>query len=842
MKSARDLERATRGEGGDSAAFPTAEKGQEDHMRRYRTVIAGLALAIGLVGCAGQNPGETPPACAWAAVAEPGARIQAMVLGTAKFAVPEDAPAGYLLIGDAASIPAINSIIEVVPRHIPLEVYLEQQRPADALIPLATHPRLRLHRVPRTSTDSLAAAIEARDWSNWYTWATPESGSLRHLRSRLRHDLGFPKAEIHAQAYWVEGRAMGTRRDREAEAAAGPGVSPSRPVEKPEEETARAAPADARAREDSSRPTRPQTAADTPAAPRSTWRSNASTRLLAPMRSTFWIAGVIQALITVLQLLPYVLLVELARQLLADASSATLLSIGLAALLIMGVGVILEAAMTWWLHRVDARFEADIRRRLLTKLARLPLGWFTGRGSGQVKKLVQDDPLSLHYLLTHAIPDAVAAVVAPVAVLVYLFIVDWRLALLLLLPVLVYLVTMGLMVGGSGAKIRQHQEWTGVMTSSAEAFLEAQPVVRVFGGAAESEFRRKLARYLEFLNAWQRPFIGKKSLMDLATRPATFLWLLAGMGTLLIVHDRLDPINLLPFLILGTTFGARLLGISYGIGGINEGVLAARGIQNALEETELVEPAAPAAVGDPAGGLLEFEQVSFGYQPRLPVLQDITLRLEPGTVTALVGPSGAGKSTLASLAARFHDVTEGSIRIDGVDIRQMPNDVLYSHVGFVFQETQLLRDTVANNIALARPGASASLIEEAARDAQIHERILRLPRGYDSVIGEDAVLSGGERQRLTIARALLADTPILILDEATAFADPESEYQVQRAISRLTAHRTVLVIAHRLHTIMGADNIVVLSGGSIVERGRHESLLAREGRYFDLWTAGRGQK
>lgn len=167
-------------------------------------------------------------ACAWAAIVEPGARIQAMVLGTAKFTVPEEPPAGYLLIGDAASIPAFNTIIEVVPSHIPLEVYLEQQHPSDALIPLAPHPRLRLHRIPRTSTGSLAAAIEARDWSNWYTWATPESGSLRHLRSRLRHDLGFPKAEIHAQAYWMEGRAMETRRDREAEAATGHVDAPSR--------------------------------------------------------------------------------------------------------------------------------------------------------------------------------------------------------------------------------------------------------------------------------------------------------------------------------------------------------------------------------------------------------------------------------------------------------------------------------------------------------------------------------------------------------------------------------------------------------------------------------------
>ncbi|MEP9415434.1 ABC transporter ATP-binding protein/permease [Gordonia sp. VNQ95] len=832
--------------------FPDGE-GRE-HQRGYTFSEADADAGTFAIDFVLHEP--SGPAAQWARQAEPGLTLSVTYMSSTPFEVPEEnRPAGYLLIGDSASVPAINSIIAAVPDDIPIEAYLEQHDPADRDLAIVTHPRLRLRWVGRADASSLAMALENRDWSNWYAWAGPESASLKEIRKRLK-EFGFPRSEIHAQAYWARGKAMGTDRSPEQQGPEQQGPEQQGPEQQGPEQHGPDTNADSaggdvvvvtpvvaadgapEAAEPVVEHPAPEPVAAQPAAQQGQWRAAAAGRLLAPLRPTLMLAGVLQLIVTLVQLAPYVLLVELARRLLSGADTSQLWFIGLLALSLLGVGVLLETALLFWLHTVDARFNRDLRQRLLTKLARIPLGWFTSRTAGSIKSLVADNTLSLHYLVTHAVIDAVSAVVAPIAVLVYLFTVDWGLALILLIPVLGYLITLYRMVIQSAAKIPVSQTWVERMNGEASSYLEAQPVIRVFGGVMASRFTEQLNAYIEFLEDWQRPFIKAKTVMDLITRPTTFLWLIAAVGTGFVIWGWITPIDLIPFLLLGTTFGARLLGISYGLAGLRGGMIAARDIQNALDEPELATleqippPAESAADHD-----VVFDGVDFSYRPGIPVLTDISLTLAPGTVTALVGPSGSGKSTLAALLARFHDIDDGTITIGGHDIRTMDAEELYRLLGFVFQDTQLVAGTVAENIALAEPDATREQIERAAHAANIDDRIRAMPNGYDTLLGPDAALSGGERQRLTIARAMLADPPVLILDEATAFADPESEYLVQQSLSRLAVGRTVLVIAHRLHTIADADRIVVLDGGRIAESGTHDELMGSAGRYRALVDA-----
>lgn len=564
-------------------------------------------------------------------------------------------------------------------------------------------------------------------------------------------------------------------------------------------------------------------------------------QILAPVNGALTLASLVIVLASVCAVVPFVLIVEACRELLSTpVDSDRVWVLVISAVVVLVVRGLLEAGALVWTHLLDAKFQLTLRQLLAAKLTRVPLGWFTDRSSGEVKKFLQDDVEALHYLIAHARLDFVGAVTVQLIALIYLFTVDWRLTLILLIPLFLYTRALAAMMGPG------HRERLAVFAGSERKieestieFVDGIQVVRAFGQArkAHNTFQEAVDKTAASLLAWKTPMTRLQSGAEILLTPLFLMLVVVVAGLGFVELGWIEPVDILPFLLLGIGLGSALLGIGFGGQALREGAAAALRLHELQQTPELAAPtgsAEPSADGG-AGLPVRFEHVSFGYRKDRTVLHDIDIELAPGTITALVGPSGSGKSTLARLLPRFYDVTAGQITIGGKDLREFSTEELYRTVGFVLQDVQMIRGTIRENIRLARPDADDATIERAARAAQIHDRIMALPRGYDSEIGGDAVLSGGEAQRLSIARTLLADTPVLVLDEATAFADPESEAAVQDALAVLVADRTVLVIAHRLHTITGVDRILVLESGVVVESGDHPALSRAGGLYQRLW-------
>ncbi|MBH0777638.1 ABC transporter ATP-binding protein [Nocardia bovistercoris] len=560
--------------------------------------------------------------------------------------------------------------------------------------------------------------------------------------------------------------------------------------------------------------------------------------ILAPVRTQLLWASLVMAVASVCSVAPVVLVVEACRELLADRVDTDrvwrLLAIAVALLV---ARALLQAVALTWSHLVDGGFQLSLRRLLAAKLARVPLGWFGERTSGEVKKYLQDDVEALHYLVAHARLEFVGAITVPLITLGYLITVEWRLALVLLLPLIAFAVLYSKMLDQDGRdRLVVYTRSEQRTQQAAIEFIDGIQVVRAFGqvGKAHKEFQDAVDHQARSVDRMKTPIMKVQSASDIVVMPVFVMLVVVVAGLAAVELDWVRSIDLVPFLLVGLGLGSSLLGLGYGAQALRSAAIAAQRLHELRQTPELtaLEPDSDEPATD---GTVRFEGVTFGYRADHDVLRDIDLTLTPGTITALVGPSGSGKSTLAKLLPRFYDVGAGRITIGGRDIRAYSTEDLYRTVGFVFQDVRLIRGSVRDNLLLGRPGAPDEELERAARAAQIHDRIAALPRGYDSEIGVDATLSGGEAQRLSIARALLADTPVLVLDEATAFADPESEAAVQDALAVLVAGRTVLVIAHRLHTITGVDRILVLENGRLVESGDHESLRAAGGTYQRQW-------
>ena len=553
-----------------------------------------------------------------------------------------------------------------------------------------------------------------------------------------------------------------------------------------------------------------------------------------PARVRLALSGLVAVGATLLELaLFYVVYVAVEAVVAGDVTAGSLYRLALAGLACVAGRYGLFALALWISHVAAYDILHRLRIEMAEHLARVPLGYFTARRSGDLKKVMVDDVERLELFLAHAVPDLVSAAVVWVGATIWLFVIDWRLALATIAVVPAAFYAMSTAMRRSSTRMGEYHEAQTRMNASLVEFLRGMPVIKMFNrsGDAFRETSQAIDDYVALVRQWCFDFLPRGTAYY--TLIGANVLVLVPVGLALYLAGQVAAPALLLFFILGIGYSAPLARLMELFNRLAHLTVGGNLVREVLAGAELAEASHTRRARDAS---VEFREVSFGYDGSL-VLHDVSFVARPGTVTALVGPSGSGKTTLARLVPRFWDVDAGQVLVGGVDVRDMSIEDLMSQVAFVFQETFLFDDTVEANLRVGNPDATRIELEAAARAARALDFVEALPEGWATRLGERGVrLSGGEKQRLALARAILKNAPITVLDEATAFADPENETAIQEAIGSLVAGRTVVMIAHRLSTVAGAHQILVLDGGRIVERGRHPGLLALGGTYARLWS------
>lgn len=510
---------------------------------------------------------------------------------------------------------------------------------------------------------------------------------------------------------------------------------------------------------------------------------------------------------------------------------------GWMAVLFAVVGYLLYIAALMCSHMAAFRVATNMRKDVLNHLVKLPLGYVEEVGSGRLRKIINDSTAASETYLAHQLPDKAVAVATPIGLIALLFIFDWKLGILSLIPVVLAFLIMASMTGKKMAqKMKEYQNSLDAMSNEAVEYVRGIPVVKTFGQTVFSfkRFKATIDNYEKWVISYTKNLRIPMMLYTAAIN-SVFVFLIAA--ALIFTKNGVTNeflLNLIFYIIITPVISLTLTKMMYQ----SENAMI---VADALQRVDTILDAEqlPETVNGkkPSDSSVEFRNVSYSYDGEKNAVENISLNIPSGSTVAFVGPSGSGKSTMANLISRFFDVSEGQVLVGGVDVRNIKKEILMDNVSFVFQNSHLIKGTILDNVRMARPQASKEEVMNALEKSQCMDIVKKLPNGVDTVVGTNGVyLSGGEQQRIAIARVMLKNAPVVILDEATAFADPDNEVMVQKAFSELAKNRTVIMIAHRLSTVAGADRIYVLKDGKIEEYGKYYELINNGGMFSKMWN------